>query len=148
MGVLVYQHLVIAVMIGLSLCCRRIVLQKKVGGAPDGAQGHKVWWRHLVWEAPGYYVSKVVDLVEELSVKGIDGVPDSTLHSVRQSSYFSHSTTFTASGMAWVSKNPIFFLQINLFSFCARIEPKLSKLQKTVKIDKRSSKKPCFLIVF
>ena len=44
--------------------------------------------------------------------------------------------------------NPIFFLQINLFSFCARIEPKLSKLQKTVKIDKRSSKKPCFLIVF
>ena len=41
-----------------------------------------------------------------------------------------------------------FFLQINLFSFCARIEPKLSKLQKTVKIDKRSSKKPCFLIVF
>ena len=50
--------------------------------------------------------------------------------------------------MAWVSKNPIFFLQINLFSFCARIEPKLSKLQKTVKIDKRSSKKPCFLIVF
>ena len=50
--------------------------------------------------------------------------------------------------MAWVSKNPIFFLQINLFSFCARIEPKLSKLQKTVKIDKRSSKKTCFLIVF
>jgi hypothetical protein len=32
-----------------------------------------------VWEAPGYYVSKAVDLVEELSVKGIDGVPDSTL---------------------------------------------------------------------
>ena len=50
--------------------------------------------------------------------------------------------------MAWVSKNQFFFLQINLFSFCARIEPKLSKLQKTVKIDKRSSKKPCFLIVF
>ena len=32
-----------------------------------------------MWEAPGYYVSKAVDLVEELSVKGIDGVPDSTL---------------------------------------------------------------------
>jgi hypothetical protein len=69
-------------------------------------------------------------------------------HSVRLGPYFSLSHTFTASGMAWVSKNPIFFLQINLFSFCARIEPKLSKLQKTVKIDKRSSKKPCFLIVF
>ena len=39
-------------------------------------------------------------------------------------------------------------LQINLFSFCARIEPKLSKFQKTVKIDKKSSKNPCFLIVF
>ena len=50
--------------------------------------------------------------------------------------------------MAWVSKNPIFFSQINLFSVCDRIEPKLNKLQKTVKIDKKSSKNPCFLVVF
>ena len=51
-------------------------------------------------------------------------------------------------GWPGCQKIQFFFLQINLFSFCARIEPKLSKLQKTVKIDKRSSKKPCFLIVF
>ena len=36
----------------------------------------------------------------------------------------------------------------NLFSFFARIEPKLSKFQKTVKIDKKSSKNFCFLVVF
>ena len=36
----------------------------------------------------------------------------------------------------------------NLFRFFARIEPKLSKFQKTVKIDKKSWKKSCFLIVF
>ena len=47
-----------------------------------------------------------------------------------------------------VKKSNFYFLQINLFSFCARIEPKLNKLQKTVKIDKKSSKKPCFLVVF
>jgi hypothetical protein len=47
---------------------------------------------------------------------------------------------------AWVSKNPNFFSQINLFSFFARIEPKLNKLQKTVKIDKKIIKKtPVFL---
>ena len=51
-------------------------------------------------------------------------------------------------GWPGCQKIQFIFLQINLFSFCARIEPKLSKLQKTVKIDKRSSKKPCFLIVF
>lgn len=51
-------------------------------------------------------------------------------------------------GWPGCQKIQFFFLQINLFSFCARIEPKLSKLQKTVKIDKRSSKKTCFLIVF
>ena len=45
-------------------------------------------------------------------------------------------------------KKSNFFSQINLFSFCARIEPKLSKLQKTVKMDKKSSKKPSFLTVF
>ena len=50
--------------------------------------------------------------------------------------------------MAWVSKNTIFFWQINLLSFCARIEPKLSKLQKTVKMDKKSSKNLSFLTVF
>ena len=42
-------------------------------------------------------------------------------------------------GWPGCQKINFFFLQINLFSFCARIEPKLSKLQKTVKIDKRSS---------
>ena len=61
--------------------------------------------------------------------------------------FFSHSTTFTASGMAWVSKYPIFFLQINLFSFCARIVPKLSKFKKNCQ-NHQSSKKACFLIVF
>jgi hypothetical protein len=42
--------------------------------------------------------------------------------------------------MAWVSEN--------LFSFCARIEPELSKFQKTVKIDKKIVKKTVFFIVF
>ena len=47
-----------------------------------------------------------------------------------------------------VKKSKKNFLQINLFCFCARIEPKLNKLQKTIKIDKKSSKNPCFLQVF
>ena len=42
-------------------------------------------------------------------------------------------------------KKSNFFSQINLFSFCARIEPKLSKFQKTVKIEKKSSKNPVSL---
>ena len=51
-------------------------------------------------------------------------------------------------GWPGCQKIQFFFSQINLFSFCARIEPKLNKLQKTVKIDKKSSKNPCFLVVF
>ena len=51
-------------------------------------------------------------------------------------------------GWPGFQKIKFFFSQINLFSFCARIEPKLNKLQKTVKIDKKSSKNPCFLVVF
>ena len=38
----------------------------------------------------------------------------------------------------------IFFLQIKLLSSCTRIEPKLRKLGKTVKIKKKSSKMPVF----
>ena len=41
-----------------------------------------------------------------------------------------------------------FFLQINLFSFCARFEPKLSKFQKTVKIDKKNHQKTLFSYTF
>ena len=46
-----------------------------------------------------------------------------------------------------VKKSNFYFLQINLFSFCARIEPKLSKFKKNCQ-NHQSSKKACFLIVF
>ena len=41
-----------------------------------------------------------------------------------------------------------FFLQIKLLSSCAKIDPKLQKFQKTLKIEKKLSKKPCFLNLF
>ena len=50
-------------------------------------------------------------------------------------------------GVPGVSKNQI-FLQIKLLSSCAKIDPKLQKLQKTFKIEKKVVKKPCFLSLF
>ena len=47
-----------------------------------------------------------------------------------------------------VSKNQIFFLQMKMFSFCAKIAPRRHKLQKTIKIEEKMSKKPCFLRLF
>ena len=41
-----------------------------------------------------------------------------------------------------------FFSQIKLLSFCANIAPKRHKLQKTIKIEKKCKKNPCFLRVF
>ena len=54
------------------------------------------------------------------------------------------STIDAPPGVPGVSKNHIFFLQMKVFSFCAKIALKLYKLQKTVKIEEKSSKKPCF----
>ena len=47
-----------------------------------------------------------------------------------------------------VSKNQIFFLQMKMFSFCAKIAPRRHKLQKTIKIEEKMSNKPCFLGLF
>ena len=41
-------------------------------------------------------------------------------------------------------KHPKQFLQIDLFSFCAKIEPKLSKLGKIIKIHKKNHQKSLF----
>ena len=47
-------------------------------------------------------------------------------------------------GSQGCQKITFFFLQMKVFSFCAKIALKLYKLQKTVKIDEKSSKKTCF----
>ena len=47
-------------------------------------------------------------------------------------------------GSQGCQKITFFFLQMKVFSFCAKIALKLYKLQKTVKIEEKSSKKPCF----
>ena len=44
-----------------------------------------------------------------------------------------------------VWKNHIFFSQMKVFSFCAKITPKRHKLKKTIRIEEKMSKKPCFL---
>ena len=52
-------------------------------------------------------------------------------------------------GVPGMSKNHIFFSQMKLFSFCAKIAPKRHKLQKTIKIKEKMSKKtPVFLDFF
>ena len=55
------------------------------------------------------------------------------------------STIDPPPGVPGVSKNHIFFLQIKVFSFCAKIAPKRHKLKKTIRIEEKMSKKPCFL---
>ena len=54
------------------------------------------------------------------------------------------STIDPPPGVPGVSKNHIFFSQMKVFSFCAKIAPKRHKLKKTIKIEEKSSKKPCF----
>jgi hypothetical protein len=48
-------------------------------------------------------------------------------------------------GSQWCQKITFYFLQMKLFSFCAKIAPKRHKLQKTSKLKKKGQKKPCFL---
>ena len=51
-------------------------------------------------------------------------------------------------GSQWCQKITFFFSQMKLFSLCAKIAPKRHKLQKTMKIEEKMSKKPCFLRLF
>ena len=51
-------------------------------------------------------------------------------------------------GWRWCQKIQKNVLQINLLSFCARIEQKLSKLQKIIKIEEKVIKNLCFLLLF
>ena len=41
-----------------------------------------------------------------------------------------------------------FFLQMKVFSFCAKIAPKRHKLKKPIKIEKKCQKTPVFLDIF
>ena len=47
-----------------------------------------------------------------------------------------------------MSKNHIFFLQMKLFSFCAKIASKRHKLQKPSKLKKKCQKNAIFLDIF
>ena len=58
------------------------------------------------------------------------------------------STIDPPPGVPGVSKIHIFFLQMKVFSFCAKIDPKRHKLKKPIKIEEKMSKKPCFLRYF
>jgi len=54
------------------------------------------------------------------------------------------STIDPPPGVPGVSKNHIFFSQMKVFSFCAKIAPKRHKLKKTIRIEEKMSKNPCF----
>ena len=45
-------------------------------------------------------------------------------------------------------KITFFFSQMKVFSFCAKIAPKRHKLKKTIRIEEKMSKNPCFLRLF
>ena len=51
-------------------------------------------------------------------------------------------------GSQGCQKIRFFFLQMKMFSFCAKIAPRGHKLQKTIKIEEKVSNKPCFLGLF
>ena len=51
-------------------------------------------------------------------------------------------------GSQGCQKITFYFLQMKLFSFCAKIAPKRHKLQKPSKLKKKCQKKPCFLRLF
>ena len=51
-------------------------------------------------------------------------------------------------GSQGCQKIRFFFLQMKMFSFCAKIAPRRHKLQKTIKIEEKMSNKPCFLGLF
>ena len=51
-------------------------------------------------------------------------------------------------GSRGCQKITFYFLQMKLFSFCAKIAPKRHKLQKPSKLMKKCQKNPCFLRLF
>ena len=64
-------------------------------------------------------------------------------HTARCDTIFVQIYMDGAPGVQGVSKNRNFFLQIKVLSFCARL-PKLKKLQKTVKTEKKLLTMPVF----
>ena len=54
------------------------------------------------------------------------------------------STIEPPPGVPGVSKNHIFFSQMKVLSFCAKIAPKRHKLKKTIIIEKENVKKTLF----
>ena len=61
--------------------------------------------------------------------------------------FFSNHYWHAPRGTRVVEKSTKIFYIIKLLSSCAKIEPKLSKLGKTIKIEKRIVKNSCFLTV-
>ena len=59
-------------------------------------------------------------------------------HTASSDTIFIQITMDTPAGVPGVSKNHNFFLQINMLRSCAKIEPKLKKLRKTAKTEKKS----------
>ena len=51
-------------------------------------------------------------------------------------------------GSQGCQKITFFFSQMKVFSFCAKIDPNRHKLKKTIKIEEKMSKNPCFLRYF
>ena len=70
-----------------------------------------------------------------------------TSHSLIRHYFYSNLYVCTPRGPRSVKESE-FFVQKKLMSSCAKIEPELRKLQKTVKIEKESSKIHVFLLLF
>ena len=66
------------------------------------------------------------------------------LHTPRSDTIFIQTYMDLPPGVPGVSKNQIFLL----LSSCAKIDPKKQQLRKSVKIEKKMSKKPVFLHLF
>ena len=77
-----------------------------------------------------------------------DGANEATEHTAGLDTIFIQIYMDALPGVPGVSKNQIFFLQIKLLSFCAKIAPKRHKLRKSSKLKKKCQKNPVFLDFF
>ena len=123
---------------------------------PCHSYGKKYYFEPQNTQKAEFEVSKTAILVENWLT--LIGMRQGTFHSLSFS-----DQTFTVAvwtpkkffplltrpqGSQGCQKIRFFFLQMKMFSFCAKIAPRRHKLQKTIKIEEKMSINPCFLGLF
>ena len=123
-----------------------------IGGSKSSdmvGRGSKIVRRHIwtfLWFWSPFSFSKKIP--EKEQERGLGLVPTTLIHSGCLDSKKIFPLLTRPQGSQGCQKITSFFLQMKLFSFCAKIASKRHKVEKPSKLTKKCQKNPVFLDIF